>query len=512
MAKNKKSKERAQRFISILNPDDIDYSEFDAMTSEGKAYTNDQLSELGNTENNNSGRVDKQGGNSGLAGGSNVLGSETSTDRQQSISSRRGNSTRELLTDPASNIIQTKIPFTPRAASYNPLLLGNTASFPNFTKSLMSDVGMSEESNAPDVMSMRPLPEGNNIKATTPEDRFIEAMMNTNPSPQSPLKRLLTGLGRGLRESAGDLAQGNYGGAFGRIASNVIAGAIPGVNSATQYEQNKAQATERYKLDKLAEQGKLSREKTEADIRETNERLKLSQLQRQQQTQRDAMLDAARLRDDKRADADQKLKILEKLPASDPQRNEIARDLATLYQMRVSAQYGLNDKSGGDITIYDEQSGSYVRATQDGTPKTDAQGNMIVVRPGKQESIGDTKKRAMQQVIETHGGDSKSVARLSTDNRKDEIISSLPKQYQDALRNPGSTNTMIYDDAKKAYDAAYATMLKQNEAFTDALYEREAQDIMKSTTRQTTGSKQAPTRQTTGNKTSPAPGYFLKWK
>jgi hypothetical protein len=376
----------------------------------------------------------------------------------------------------------------------------------------MSNANMSEESNAPDVMSMRPLPAGNTIKPTTPEDRFIEAMVNTNPSPQSPLRRLLTGLGRGLRESAGDLAQGNYGGAFGRIASNVVLGAIPGVNSATQYEQNKAQATERYKIDKLAEQGKLSREKTEADIRETNERLKLSQLQRQAQTQRDAMLDAARLRDDKRADADQKLKILEKLPANDPQRNELSRDLATLYQLRVSSQYGLNDKSEGDITIYDEQSGSYVRASKDGTPKTDAQGNMIVVRPGKQESIGDTKKRAMQSVIETHGGDAKSVARLSTDNRKDEIISSLPKQYQDALRNPSATNTMIYDDAKKAYDAAYNTMLKQNEAFTDALYEREAQDIMKSSTRQTTGGRGASTSRQTSGDSKPAPGYFRKWK
>jgi len=509
MAKDKRKSQRTQRFLSILNPDNIDYSDDDAMTSDGRQYTNNELSQLGNSGGEGVNSRVREGINRSpdvdLARGQNVSPFEDSKD--VTLSARRGTS-KELLTDPNSNLVtpNLRVPATATSSRVNPLLFGN-ANIRNITSELFPNAGGA----TPDINSMQPMTPGNTIKGGTPEDRVMEAIMNTNPSPQSAWKRVLTGLGRGLRESAGDIAEGNYGGAFGKIASNVVLGAIPGVNSTTQYEQNKAHAIEKYKLEKMAEQGKLSREKTEADIRETNERLKLSQQQRQQQTQRDALLDAARLRDDKRAEADQRLKILEKLPANDPQRNELSRDLATLYQLRVSPQYGLNEKSGDQITIYDEQSGNYIRAQKDGTPITDQQGNNIVVRPGKQESLKQTKDKALQDVIAKHGGDAKSVARLSIENRKDEIINSLPKQYQDALRNPSSTNSMTYDDAKKAYDSAFNNALKQSEAFTEALYEREADEIMR-TSRTTTGSKQAPTRQTTGESSKPAPGYFLKFR
>jgi hypothetical protein len=474
--------------LSILDPGNIDFTDYTAETRSGKAFSNDELARI-NVEGKQPTRGDVDRPDSEQLARTPL----TSPDLD---SSQVTNNSRQVI----PGVPNSRLPLTNKTAALTPMLFGNSDS-----KQLAGS--FIQDSNKPSSPT-------NTGVTKSPGQKLIEAVANTNPSPQSFWKRTLSGLGRGLGQAAGDFAEGEYGTAFGKIASNTVLNLIPGVDSATQYERNVSQAKRTYDIESQVAKDDLQRRKTEADIVETNERLKLAGDQKRAQLDRATQDQLARLRDDKRADANQQLMILRELPADDPQRNEIAKELATKFQVRVSPRYGLKESGADEITIYDEQSGNYIRASKDGTPKLDASGNTIIVRPGRQQSITQRKTEAMQKVIAKYGGDAKSVARLSTENRKEEIINSLHPDYARALRQPSGVNAMVLDEANKAYATAFDRMLKQNEAFTEALYERETSELLNAVP-QSNKQPTPPTnkgKQSAGEKvpSSVRPGYFLK--
>lgn len=326
----------------------------------------------------------------------------------------------------------------------------------NGSQAQVTTSGTGANQSPQDVVAQRQL---------SPEEKLLAALNDTNPTPRKFWQRLLAGAARGASTVT---PQDEWGGAFGKIVGSTVANSIPQVDSAQQYQQKKANAIERYKIEATARDANERQTEFNSRIKESEARLAETKANNEERRAQAKLLNDARLRDDKRAEATQLMNAMKELPENDAQRLTIAKRLRDEYNVPISSKYGVKDKTtkqGADITIFDEASGNYIRANADGTPKLTPDGKPVVMKPAK-----DTESKANER--EQDKAEADLVARQSTDARRGEIISKLPKKYQDALNNPAGSKPDLYAEAQKAFDTAYNAMLKQNQDYTRGQQQR----------------------------------------
>ena len=441
MAKRKLKQSSINRYLSLVDPENTSVYDFE----DDKAPDITEQPVTNNGGINNLAATLRKAGDSSVA--ASLAGSSSTSPGASSQQSQQ-------LKTPGSMLQRPGFQLPNNAARYN-TLLNNNADLSRVTSSVMGD----SDITPPDVGSTLPggrIPTARETGlATTPEEKLLATLANTNPAPQSIWRRLLAGAVRGASQVT---AQDTGGSAFGKIAGNVIARAIPAVDSANQYEENKARAIERYRVESAAAQSKLNRRKTENDILNDAEQRRLNADDRAERKRQAALLDAARLRDDKRAEAKLRLDALKDLAEDSPQRAQLVEELQRSYGIAVDASYGLS-KAKTDTPI----------------------------------SESDVRARATSEVMNEVGANVEKIARDSTNN-KPQIISAR-EAMQRVLNDPNASNVKKAQ-AREEFEKLYANELKVNIDYTKSdvdkrIREREQQlrGTSKRTTRQSRGVK-----------------------
>lgn len=213
-------------------------------------------------------------------------------------------------------------------------------------------------------------------------------VMRTNPTPNSVWKRLLYGAVQGASLVNG---QDTIGSALGKLIGGSAARSIPKVDSAQQKIASVNKAEDIYKVER---QGELDADRDADREERATDRRERRALQTQTAVQRaQASVDAAKAKTDAQTqrEIDNELKILEKTnPANTKDREASAKRLREKFGVQVSSDYGTKpvaDKQSRERTLYDEQSGQYIKTDETGNPIKDAKGNVMVVRPGQSTDI-----------------------------------------------------------------------------------------------------------------------------
>lgn len=300
-------------------------------------------------------------------------------------------------------------------------------------------------------------------KVASPEDKLLEAMARTNPTPRSIWKRLAVGAARGASQVT---REDSIGSAVGKLLGGAGAQAVPFVDREFQYERNKRKALETYKVEAERREQQQKQQKLDADIAEANARLQESRNRREELRDERTRQAASRLADDRRAEATQLLNQLEGLPADDPMRDVIANKLRVEYKTPASKNYGLNKQTPGqgNITIYDEASGNYIRAKADGTPLL-KDGKPVVVRPGAENAKKkETQAQALQRIEQDEIAREGTVEQIAIDMVDvDGIINAMPQDLRDAIRG-GEASSLKAKQAREEYDKRYDSALKKARA------------------------------------------------
>lgn len=317
------------------------------------------------------------------------------------------------------------------------------------------------------------LTQAETVAQITPEEKLL-AIMNTNPTPRSIWKRLAIGAVRGAAQI--DPNRDTLGSAFGRIVGGTVAQAFPQVDIAQQREALRREGLERFKIESLQREARQKQEKAEADIREGKARIAESAARRVEaaQARREAILN--QVRDDKRTEVTQLLSQLEKTPADDRLgRLRVAKQLKDDYGVTVSERYGeKEERPAGNITIYDAENDRYIRATADGTPILNKDGEPIVVRPGAsaaKESAAERRKRIEEEEIEREG----TVPDIAQDvlkARRQSYIDRLPEDAREALNNPQESDTFTLNQARGLLADIERDELKKITSETDTIRKR----------------------------------------
>ncbi len=423
MAKPKLKREQINRYLSFVDPANtglsLDDEEDESVIDERNAA---QIQSGNGGINNLASTLRKSGDEyvtSELARGSATLPA------QPSMQNATAPTTGAMLQRPPTNVLLGN------EASRLQSLFGN-ADVSRIAKSVITDFDIGNRATpAQDTPSVTPnVAAGAPNVATrsteqTPEEKLLAAIANTNPSPQSFYKRLLTGLARGASTVTADDSPGS---AFGKVAGNVIARAIPAVDSANLYQENVARAKERYAVESAARNQSLNRRKVESDILNDQNKRAQDAADRAERKQQARLLDAARLRDDKRAEAKLRLDALKDLAEDSPQREALVQELREQYGINVDKSYGV---------------------TQAKAPK--------------ELTEGDVAKRAESEVMNEIGASIEKIARDSTNN-KPHIIAAR-EAMQKVLNDPKASNVKKAQ-ARESYEKLYASELKTNIDYT----------------------------------------------
>lgn len=332
----------------------------------------------------------------------------------------------------------------------------------------------------------------------SPEERLLQAMSNTNPTPRSWWKRALTGLARGASMvQPGD----DFGTAFGRIVGGVVAQSVPGVDRRFQYEQNKAKAIERYKVEAESREQKQKQQKLDTELANAN--AQLAEARQRRIDAANARVDAAKekLADNKRQEADQLLRTLKDLPDDDAQRLVIAKRLRDDYNIPTSAKYGIDPakSSNATKTIYDEETDTYILSDARGNPIL-RDGKPVTVRPGaaaKPVTLKDAQEQANSELIQSQGT-VKQIAESMID--KDGIRRGLPQRYQDALNNPQGASGLVYKAAQEEYQKQVNAEQARQEKIVESTRQRDIQTRAREIMGET-----APTRTPRGERKTVSP-------
>lgn len=440
MAKRKLKQDSINRYLSLVDPENTSVYDFE----------DDKAPDITEQPVSNSGGINNLASTLRKAGEASVTsalaGSFVTSPGASSQQSQQLKTPGEMLQRPGFQLPNN-------AARYN-TLLNNNADLSRVASSVMGDSDITPPDVTSNVAGRIPTARETAL-SITPEEKLLATLANTNPAPQSIWRRLLAGVVKGASQVT---AQDTGGSAFGKIAGNVIARAIPAVDSATQYEENKARAIERYKIESAAAQSKLNRRKTENDILNDAEQRRLNAEDRAERKRQAALLDAARLRDDKRAEAKLRLDALKDLAEDSPQRAQLVEELQRSYGIAVDTSYGLS-KAKTDTPI----------------------------------SESDVRARATSEVMSEVGANVEKIARDSTNN-KPHIVSAR-EAMQRVLNDPNASNVKKAQ-AREEFEKLYANELKVNIDYTKSdvdkrIREREQQlrGTPKRTTRQSRGAK-----------------------
>lgn len=424
MAKPKLRRDQINRYLSFVDPVNTGLSLDDEEDESVIDERNAAQIQSGNGGINNLASTLRKSGDEyvteRLARGSSTLPAQPST--QNATQPTTG----AMLQRPPSNVLLGN------EASRLQGLFGN-ADVNRIAKSVITDfdIGNGATPASQDTPSVTPNVAAGAPNVTTrsteqtPEEKLLAAIANTNPSPQSFYKRLLTGLARGASTVTADDSPGS---AFGKVAGNVIARAIPAVDSANLYQENVARAKERYAVESAARNQSLNRRKVESDILNDQNKRAQDAADRAERKQQARLLDAARLRDDKRAEAKLRLDALKDLAEDSPQREAIAQELREQYGINVDKSYGV---------------------TQAKAPK--------------ELTETDVARRAESEVMNEIGASIEKIARDSTNN-KPHIIAAR-EEMQRILNDPKASNVKKAQ-AREEYEKLYASELKTNIDYT----------------------------------------------
>lgn len=281
----------------------------------------------------------------------------------------------------------------------------------------------------------------------SPEAKLSAALANTNPAPRSFWRRFAASLAEGASQvRAGDTP----GSMLGKIVGNVIPGLIPGVDSHKQYEENKAKALEQYGIESGMRKNAEAAKKAEQDIKESNERIAAGASTRAANAANAQILNQTRLDNVTKGRADQLMTALSKLPENDPQRDALAKVLASPpYNIDVGRNYGLLAKEEKE-------------ATQ--TAKTNAQAT-------KPLTESDLRRKAEATVKASYDWQEK--ARASTDARLDQIKANIrDSEFK------GKINIANRDEYNKRVQAEYNRILKANQDYSRAEYNKQVKAEM----------------------------------
>lgn len=275
-----------------------------------------------------------------------------------------------------SNIRQ--VPFNTKA-ELNPLLSGNVDT------SAFAKVALSNTDPYADDIEDSPISSGERNQAIqdvgagkkTPETVLAETLAKANPQPNSIWKRLLYGAIESVAESkATDL-----GGLLGAAIGGAGARAIPQVDVAKQKETIKTQALKDYQINKTAADAEANREAKQANIKLQQDRLA-------EQKERNRLLNKASLTRERRAQANQLLDNLSKLPKDDPDRQRLAQQLKDEYGVTISSRLGEKaEPAQKRVKLYDAEAKQYYWADEQGTPLLDKQGKRMIAQPGKTDDV-----------------------------------------------------------------------------------------------------------------------------
>lgn len=441
MAKRKLKPDAVNRYLSFIDPDNTGFS-ID-LDDEPNTLPQDQSTAQGGINNlaKSLAERDKVSNIAGMAGTSSTLPDAN-------------------VTEKARRPLNITLPSGGMAARYNPLLTGN-ADLSRIAQSTITD--LAGGLTTPDARNVTEqgerLPTARETALSiSPEEKFAAVLANTNPTPQSFWKRLLAGALQGMGRVT---PQDTGGSAFGKIVGNVVGRAFPGVDSAQLYDERVARAREKYGTEAAIAKQKLERRKIEADITDKETQRRISLVTREEQRREKMLLDAARLRDDKRAEAQLRLNALKELASDSPKRDEIAEELQQSYGVNVDRSYGLNTKPATEKEISEDQ----------------------------------IRKRATSEVMAEIGATVEKIARDSTDN-KPHIIKARA-DLDSVLNNPKSTD-MSKASARERFEKAYALELKVNLDHTNS----DVENKIRQREQELRGEGPSPTRQSRGKRTT----------
>lgn len=427
MAKNKMDKSKLNSYISLAFPESIDvYGDEDVNNDETKQPTNKPNKNINNTSE----ILKRQGEdsfNKQLAGGPGLQDVARSSptmdsptmDSQSSPSSPMGSSSMGNF----GALPPFAIGLPESVTKYNPMLFGGRADLSKVARAVIS------EPDAPNMPTQM-----DTVAKMTPEEKLIASIANTNPTPSGFWKRLLVGAGQGARNvQPGD----DLGTAFGKILGPAVTRAIPQVDSAAKYEENKAKALERYKLESGASNAKLQRSKVTQDIANDAARIKREEDERARRIKLDTDAQLERVTDNQRAEAKLKLDALQNMSETDKNRASAAKELADKYGVKVGDDYGIEAR----------------RKTEKETSET------------------ELRKLAETQVTRELGANTKERARGATANQLEaELKTQMPPDLYAALTDPNA-GTFKQIEARKMRQEIEERVNKRNVDYTESDFE-----------------------------------------
>jgi hypothetical protein len=330
-----------------------------------------------------------------------------------------------------------------------PMLFGGSVNINNVARAVLN------EDNTPTQQET--------VAKMSPEEKLLATIANTNPTPNSLWKRLLVGAAQGA--SMVNPASDNLGSAFGKILGGAVTRSIPAVDKANIYESNKAKAIEKYKLESGAANATLQRQRTQQDIANDQARITREVQDRARQARTDALNQADKLEDNKRAQAKQKLDTLEKMSPDDSNRAALVEELQRSYGITVGQDYGTYDKAAA--------------------------------RPEKPATESNLRKRAEAEVISELGATTEERARGATRNKLDAALKQqMPADLYSALTDPNA-GQFSKASARKLANEIEDRMYKVDLDYTKSDFERRVASKMQELRGGVTQRKPATTKQAT---------------
>lgn len=462
MAKQKLDKTKLNRYVSLAFPESIGFSANDEEENADNERDNSTPNKGVNNLSDTLSKSDAERANSAMAGGSVTKPAPGVTQNVNSYGLPKSSLPSFIADSPElanSNSIQPN--FARPGVTLNPAGDFPESSMPSFARGYATSEPFNLGFDAASLSKQAPMMFGNNVNisnvaravlsednaptqqatvaAMSPEEKLLATIANTNPTPNSLWKRLLVGVAQGA--SMVDANKDTFGSAFGKILGGAVTRSIPAIDSANIYEEKKAKALERYRLESGAKGAELQRRVKEQEIANDQARITREVQERARQARIDAMNQADKLEDNKRAAAKQKLDTLEKMSPDDVNRGALIEELKQSYGITVGADFGTYDKAAA-------------RATD------------------KQATETNLRKRAEAEVIAELGATTEERARGATKNKLDAALKQqMPADMYAALSDPNA-GQFSRQAARKLANEIEDRMYKVDLDYTKSDFER----------------------------------------
>lgn len=433
MAKRKIPRDKLNRYLSLADPDFIGFSDDDQDVNRSADVTQQPQQPAINNLGATLAQRERERVSSEMAGGFLQQPPQTNTEVNPLSRNITNNNISTALATPQPRVERSSAPsFIPdeelsmgglqlpdRVSRMNPLLFGR-ADVTRIARSMLQDRDASQPGATEQRGALQQI-------ELTPEEKLAKRIAEINPTPRGFFKRLLFGAlqgGAGITPDeirSGDLS------AFGRIVGGAVAGAFPAVDVANQREQQKRKAIEDYAIEAPAAASRQQRQKLEAERADLQLRREREERDRRDRARKDALDQAAQLRDDKRAEATQRLTALEKLGADSAKRGELVEELQRIYGINVDESYGLKESTASD----------------------------------KPMNEGEIRRRATSEVMSEIGASVEKIARDSANVKMQKQRDELSALVNDP--NVGNVRKAL---AREQFEKAYEAQLKADLDYT----------------------------------------------